>query len=256
MLLTDDARPGRPRAQSVDPGPRAGHALRAHRGRLQLPALQHPGRARPRPALPSRRDDRAADARWRERYRVLLADQPGRADPRRRRRRARTTAGSPRSWWTRDRPAGRPPTLSAALDGRGHRDPRRSGSRCTCSRSSPALAGFIDGTSERLFDHGLTLPSGLGLTDDAVRARHRVISAAWWRRDDAAVRPRQARDRPRRRASRPRSHAARPAWSRSLVRRQARLARPLPAGPPGPGRRLFETGQVPDDASSRIPSAA
>ena len=51
MLLTDDGA-RRPRALPVDAGPAAGRALRAHRDRLQLPAEQHAGRARPGPAAP------------------------------------------------------------------------------------------------------------------------------------------------------------------------------------------------------------
>ena len=54
----------------------------------------------------------------------------------------------------------------------------RCGSRCTCSRCSPAAAAHVDGTSERLFEHGLCLPSGSVLTDDASRTGLRDRRAA------------------------------------------------------------------------------
>ena len=59
MLVTDDADLAAARAQAVHPGPGAGEPLRAHRGRLQLPALQHPRGPRSGPAGPAGRDDRA-----------------------------------------------------------------------------------------------------------------------------------------------------------------------------------------------------
>ena len=42
----------------------------------------------------------------------------------------------------------------------------RCGSRCTCSRCRRASLAALDGTSERIFEHGLTLPSGSALTED------------------------------------------------------------------------------------------
>ena len=62
MLLSDDAGTRRPLPLPVDPGPSAGGPLRAHRGRLQLPAEQPARRAGPGPAAPPGRHGGPAPA--------------------------------------------------------------------------------------------------------------------------------------------------------------------------------------------------
>ncbi len=59
------------------PGPRAVPPLRAHRRRLQLPAVQPAGRARPGPAGRARRAGSPAAGPSTGRYRAALADLPG-----------------------------------------------------------------------------------------------------------------------------------------------------------------------------------
>ena len=58
MLVTDDGRVADADPAPGHPGPRAGAALRAPHGRLQLPAQQPARRGRPRPAAAARRPDR------------------------------------------------------------------------------------------------------------------------------------------------------------------------------------------------------
>ena len=165
MLLTEDGALADARAQAVHPGTGAGAALRAHRSRLQLPAVQHPGRAR---AVPSCRRLDAMMARrreWRERYRGLFALDRAFGSWAATTTR-RTTAGSPRSSLTREVSGWSAAAISAAGSAKPGSRPGRCGSRCTCSRCTPGCPARLDGTSNRLFAGGLTLPSGSAMADE------------------------------------------------------------------------------------------
>ena len=136
MLLSDDAGPARPLPLPRHPGPPAGAALRARRVRLQLPAQQpRSPRARPGPAVPARRRCSPAAGSCASGtpscsppspgVRLLGEDDHGIELLAHRHRRRPGRAG----WRAAD--LARPPRRAATSR------PARSGSRCTCSRSSP-----------------------------------------------------------------------------------------------------------------------
>ena len=160
-------RPGPPPRH---PGPRTGAALRARRDRLQLPALEPPGRRRPgRSSTTSTSGSRAGGrsasryldgARRPSRHRV----EPGRREGRSNRWLTCITI-DPATGGARDDPP-RP-------RGRTTSRPGRPGSRCTSSRSSATPPAVLDGTRDRLFDTGLCLPSGSNLSADGPGAHRR-----------------------------------------------------------------------------------
>ena len=76
MLVSRRRGAGRARAQAGDAGARAGAALRAQRGRLQLPHEQRAGRHRPRPAAVLDAARRSARARSSSATAQALADLP------------------------------------------------------------------------------------------------------------------------------------------------------------------------------------
>ncbi len=111
---------------------------------------------------------------WRERYRALLADQPGvsilgGADD----------AGD-NCWLTAivvdpDTSAWTAADLGAALD-RANVETRPVWKPMHLQPVSEGLRGTLDGTSERLFAHGLTLPAGSVLTDSEFeRIEHAIL---------------------------------------------------------------------------------
>ncbi len=135
----------------------------------------------------------------------------------------------------------------------------RCGSRCTCSRSSRARARSSTAASERLFETGLTLPSGSALSDEQIARvddRHRATSWA------DALDERRARS-PYdvvKRALDVVGCRVRLSWllspvlarsSASLVRRQPGPPGDLPPAAPGPRRRGLHALQVPHDARRR-----
>ena len=173
MLLTDDAdlaaHVRKLSTQAREPVAHYEHTEVGYNYRLSniLAALG------PRPAEPARRHDQAAPGVARALSRAgrrparRAASSAARTTP-------RTTAGSPRSSSTR-RVTGWTAADLARGDGRGrHRDP------AGVEADAPAaglrrLSGTLDGTSERLFDQGLTLPSGSAMTDEEFARVESVI---------------------------------------------------------------------------------
>ncbi len=154
----------RARAQALDAGARAGCPLRAPRDRLQLPVEQSSRRAG------ARRSSRRCRCAWPHAggsatgtASSSTAFPASRSCPRR--RTGRRTPGSPASSSTRRRSeptARRSDSLSRPRTSRRG----RSGSRCTCSRSSRRTASFGGDVGARFFERGLCLPSGSSLTED------------------------------------------------------------------------------------------
>jgi len=101
---------------------------------------------------------------WRERYRALLADQPG----------VRILGGQDDAgdncWLTPivadpERSEGTAGALAAALE-KADVETRPVWKPMHLQPVSQGLSGVIDGTSEAIFAHGLTLPAGSAMTDD------------------------------------------------------------------------------------------
>ena len=161
-----------------------GGPLRAHRGRLQLPAVQPAGRLRAGPARHARRADRPAPGHPGP-YREALADLAGVAFP------AVDLRGTTNAWLTcitLEPGVGRAPARRAAARARGRRT-SRPGPLWKPMHAQPVFAANparLDGTADRLFATGLCLPSGSGMTDDDL---DRVVDAL---RDALAKRGRAA----------------------------------------------------------------
>ncbi|WP_374457516.1 DegT/DnrJ/EryC1/StrS family aminotransferase [Nocardioides sp.] len=113
----------------------------------------------------SRLDDMLKRRReWRERYRALFADQPG----------VRILGGQDDSgdncWLTPivvdpERSAWTAGDLAAAMD-KADVETRPVWKPMHLQPVSQGLDGLLDGTSEQIFAHGLTLPAGSAMTDD------------------------------------------------------------------------------------------
>jgi dTDP-4-amino-4,6-dideoxygalactose transaminase len=113
----------------------------------------------------SRLDDMMKRRReWRERYRALFADQPG----------VRILGGQDDSgdncWLTPivvdpGRSAWTAGDLAAAMD-KADVETRPVWKPMHLQPVSQGLDGLLDGTSEEIFAHGLTLPAGSAMTDD------------------------------------------------------------------------------------------
>ncbi len=196
MLLTDDedlaAHVRKLSTQAREPVPHYEHTEIGYNYRLSniLAAL---GRAQL-----VRLDDMIKRRRaWRERYRQLLADRPG----------VRILGGADDAedncWLTAivvDPAAGR-------LDRRRHLGEALSAEQVETRpmwkpmHLQPVFAGLdgtLDGTSERIFAHGLTLPSGSAMTDEQFQRIESVIQRrGGCRMSRRRLRPRQAGDRRR-----------------------------------------------------------
>ncbi|WP_156385006.1 MULTISPECIES: aminotransferase class I/II-fold pyridoxal phosphate-dependent enzyme [Nocardioides] len=172
MLLTNDAALAQHvrklSTQAREPVPHYEHTevgynyrlsnILAALGRAQLVRLDH--------MLKRRRE-------WRERYRALFADQPGvsilgGADD-----------GGDNCWLTAivvdpNASSWSAADLGAALD-RANIETRPVWKPMHLQPVSAGLAGVLDGTSERIFERGLTLPAGSVLSDDDFERIERAI---------------------------------------------------------------------------------
>lgn len=162
MLLTDDQRLAdhvrKLSTQAREPVPHYEHTEIGYNYRLSniLAALGRAQLVRLDDMLKRRRE-------WRERYRLLFADQPG----------ARILGGADDAgdncWLTAvvvdpEVSAWSATDLGLALDDAGI-ECRPVWKPMHLQPISAGLAGTLDGSSERIFDHGLTLPAGSALTD-------------------------------------------------------------------------------------------
>ena len=173
MLVSDDGAMDRPRAQALHAGARAGAALRAHRDRVQLPALQPPRRGRPRAA---RGAARSGSRRGGGSTRATASCSPSVEFMPEAGVRPERTAGSPASSSTS------PSAIRLALEAEDiesrplwkpmHLQPFFAG--------APVYGGDV---SARLFARGLCLPSGSALADaDQQRDRRDRFTAGCTRR--------------------------------------------------------------------------
>ncbi len=159
--------------QARDPAPHYQHSEIGFNYRLSQPAGRGGARAAPRarPASrPAPRGQRALPA--------ALGGVPGLAFMPEAEYGARTrwlTAVTFDAGGVRRRPRGGPACAWSSATSR----PARSGSRCTCSPSSPASPRAAARWQTELFERGLCLPSGSSMTDeDVVRVAAEVVATS------------------------------------------------------------------------------
>ena len=163
--------------------------------------------------------------------------------------------GTGNSWLTTvtfDRESVRvPPPVSARRCNRRTSSPGRSGSRCTSSRCSADHEAHLTGVADRLFEEGLCLPSGVGLSDGDIE---RVVGRDQGGACMTGTRPagRGFYERTGKRAfdlvaatCRGSRLPARAGGGGRPCAEQAREPGPLPAGAARAARRALHPGQVP-----------